>query len=555
MGCLPAWLDPLPDAAAMRAIDRWAIDERDVPSLDLMERAGHAVASAVEDLAPDGPVCVLCGKGNNGGDGLVAARLLREAGRPVTVLLVGGQPADLLGDARENLLRLPGEPPLLFGLGAALPESAAVVDALLGTGFAGAPHGPVAAAIDAIDASPAPVVCVDVPSGVDASTGVVASRAVHATTTVTFHTAKPGLRIHPGKAHAGDVRVVDIGIPRGGPPADRGPGVSGVAAGEGGARAAAGDRGARAGAAAGESKDAAAPAIGLILPAVLDLLPHRGARSTKFSSGHVLVAGGSRGLTGAPRLAAAGAMRAGAGYVTACVPASQQPVVASAAAPELMTRALREADDDGSIGQDAAPGVLDAATHGGALVLGPGLGRAPSALAFARILAREAPLPLVLDADGLNAHAGGHLDALAARTAPTILTPHAGELARLLDGSSADIERERLHHVLAAAARARAIVLLKGDDTLIAHPDGRVAVSPGASPALATAGSGDVLSGILGALLAAGVDPFAAAAAAVLLHVFAGRLAAAAPGASADTVLASDVIAALPAARLVRGQD
>ncbi len=525
MGSLPAWLDPLPDAAAMRAIDRWAIDERDVPSLDLMERAGHAVASAVEDLAPDGPVCVLCGKGNNGGDGLVAARLLREAGRPVTVLLVGGAPTDLRGDARENLLRLPGEPPLLFGLGATLPESAAVVNALLGTGFAGAPHGPVAAAIDAIDASPAPVVCVDVPSGVNASTGVVASRAVDATTTVTFHTAKPGLRIHPGKAHAGDVRVVDIGIPRGGP-------LWG-----------------------GGDKQATAPAIGLILPAVLDLLPHRGARSTKFSSGHVLVAGGSRGLTGAPRLAAAGAMRAGAGYVTACVPASQQPVVASAAAPELMTRALREGDDDGSIGQDAAPDVLDAATHGGALVLGPGLGRAPSALAFARILAREAPLPLVLDADGLNAHAGGHLDALAARTAPTILTPHAGELARLLDCSSADIERERLHHVLAAAARARAIVLLKGDDTLIAHPDGRVAVSPGASPALATAGSGDVLSGILGALLAAGVDPFAAAAAAVLLHVFAGRLAAAAPGASADTVLASDVIAALPAARLVRGQD
>ncbi len=697
MWSLPAWLDPLPDAAAMRAIDRWAIDERDVPSLDLMERAGQGVAAAVEHLAPDGPICILCGKGNNGGDGLVAARLLREAGRPVDVLLVGGAPSELRGDARRNLQRLPGAAPLQFGAhtgdrsdgadtgdrsevggtggfmesGAAggragglsgeppggaqpLDDCAIVVDALLGTGFAGAPRGVVGDAIDAINASPAPVVSVDIPSGVDASTGAVAARAVRATVTVTFHAAKPGLWIHPGKGAAGEVRVVDIGIPRGAPgvavagagtggagaAGNDGPGRTGgmartagkaaasgtagyvgnegggggavaagtagsggggavaagtagsggggavaagtagsggggavaagtagsggggaVAAGTagsgGGGAVAAGTAGSggggavAAGTAGSGGGEAAPPAIGLIASTVLDLLPRRGASSTKFSSGHVLVVGGSRGLTGAPQLSARGAMRAGAGYVTACIPRSQQPIVAAASPPELMTRAL--ADDDGSIGEAAATAVLEATSRGGALVLGPGLGRAPAALAFARSLARDAPLPLVLDADGLNAHAGA-LDALAARTAPTILTPHAGELARLLDCSSGDIERERLHHVLAATARARSVVVLKGDDTLIADPDGCVAVSPGAGPALATAGTGDVLSGILGALLATGLDPFTAAAAGVLLHLHAGRLAARAPGATAETVIASDVIAALPAARTMRGE-
>ena len=244
-------------------------------------------------------------------------------------------------------------------------------------------------------------------------------------------------------------------------------------------------------------------------------------------------------------MSAAASMRAGAGYVTACVPASQQPVIASGELPELMTRALP--DDGEGLTPEAVQLALAAAERGGALALGPGLGRRAGAVAFARELARRAALPMVLDADGLNAHAG-HVQELAARDAPTVLTPHAGELGRLLGLDSAAVERERLHHVRAAAAQAGAVVVLKGDDTLIADSDGRVAVSPGDSPALATAGTGDVLTGVIAALLAQQLEPFAAAAAGVWLHAAAGREAARAVGA-AEAVVASDVIAALPAAR------
>jgi hydroxyethylthiazole kinase-like uncharacterized protein yjeF len=511
---LPDWLTPLPDAERMRAIDRWAIDDRGVPSLDLMERAGAGVTRVVERLVPDGPVVVVCGTGNNGGDGLVVARLLRDAGREVTVLCAG-LPAKLTGDALANLERLPGDAPLQLGQSmGVLAGASVVVDALLGTGFAGEPRGAIGEAIAAIAGCAAPVVSVDVPSGVDASTGVVAGAAVRATSTVTFHMAKPGLWIHPGKMHAGEVEVLDIGIPRGGP------------------------------------HDAD---IGLIAPATLLLLPRRTAVSTKFSSGHVLVAGGSRGLTGAPRMAALGAMRAGAGYVTACIPATLQGIVASGGPPELMTRGLPDAD--GALMPAGVEVVLEAARRGGALALGPGLGRGEHAIAFARALARRAEVPLVLDADGLNAHAdssgthgGGHLDDLAARAATTVLTPHPGELARLLDTDTDHIARERLAHARLAATRAGAVVVLKGDDTLIVDPSGQVAVSPGNSPALATAGSGDVLCGVIATLLSQGLSPFAAAAAGVLLHVRAGRLAARTQGA-AEGVIASDVIAALPAVR------
>ena len=507
MGALPEWCLPLPDAEAMRAIDRWAIDEQRVPSLELMERAGIGVARAVEQLAPDGPVTVLCGKGNNGGDGLVAARLLRDAGREVDVL-TAGPPEELKGDARENLLRLPGAPPVQMDFASADSSASVIIDALLGTGFAGEPRGAIAEAIDAANACAAPVVSVDVPSGVDASTGVVCARAVRAAITVTFHAAKPGLWIHPGKAHAGEVRTLDIGIPRGAPTvAD----------------------------------------IGLIERSVLGLLPPRGTTSTKFSSGHVLIAGGSRGLTGAPRMAAHAAMRAGAGYVTACVPASVQTILATGGLPELMTRGLP--DEDGSLTGAGVDSVLEAAQRGGALALGPGLGRTPGAFAFARELARRAPVPTVIDADGLNAHAG-RLGDLVAREVPTVLTPHAGELGRLLELPSEEIERERLRHARAAAELARAVVVLKGDDTLIADPTGSgvVAVSMGGSPALATAGTGDVLTGVIAALLSQGLPAFAAAAAGVQLHAVAGRVAARAVGA-AEGVIASDVIVALPAAR------
>jgi ADP-dependent NAD(P)H-hydrate dehydratase / NAD(P)H-hydrate epimerase len=503
---LPDWLTPLLDAEAMRATDRWAIEQRGVPGLDLMERAGAGVARAVEVHAADGPAAVLCGKGNNGGDGLVVARLLREAGWQVTVICTA-PPDELSGDARVNLQRLPGEGPVTLAEGTrAIAGATVLIDALLGTGFAGEPHGPTAEAIDALNAADASVVAVDVPSGVDASTGAVAANAVRAAVTVTFHAPKPGLWINPGKSCAGEVHAIDIGIPRGAP---------------------------------------SSATIGLIAAAVRERLPRRGASSTKFASGQVVVAGGSRGLTGAPQMAARASMRAGAGYVIGCTPQSLQDVIAGAGTPELMTRGL--AEHDGGLAPAAVAGVLESIRPGGALALGPGLGRGDGAVAFARELARDADAPLVLDADGLNAHAG-RLGELASRKHATILTPHAGELGRLLQLDSEDIERERLRHVRTAAQQANAVVALKGDDTLVAHPDGRVAVSRGGSPALATAGTGDVLTGVLAALLAQGLDAFEAACAGVWLHAAAGRLAAGRQG-SVEGVIATDVIEALPAAR------
>ena len=299
---LPAWLRGLPDPERMRATDAWAIEERGIPGLELMERAGRGLADVVGDVASDGPVAVVCGKGNNGGDGYVAARLLREGGREVRVLAVAAV-EELRGDARANAERVEGVEPFDA---TRLDGCAVAVDALLGTGFSGVPHGPVRQAIAALRAAGLPVVAADVPSGVDAATGVVEGEAVRAAATATFAAAKPGLWINPGKAHAGAVRVIDIGIPDGAP--------------------------------------VAAPDVGVIDDAaLLDLLPSRAAGWTKFTSGHVLVAGGARGLTGAPSLSAEAAQRAGAGYVTACVPASLETIF-EVRLLEVMTRGLPDHD-------------------------------------------------------------------------------------------------------------------------------------------------------------------------------------------------------------------
>lgn len=499
---LPAWLEPLPDAELMRATDAWAVEQRGIPPLELMERAGSGLADEVARRAPDGRVVVVCGGGNNGGDGLVAARLLRERGREVGVLCTAS-PDDLRGDARANLERLPGPPAQPFAPGA-LADAAVAVDAVLGTGFSGGPREPAAAAIEAMNAAGAPVVCADVPSGVDASTGRVEGAAVRAQATVTFHAAKPGLHIAPGKRFAGAVSVVDIGIPGGAP---------------------------------GKAQ------IGLILPRILDEIPSRHAGSTKFSEGAVAVVGGSGGLTGAPRMASEAATRAGAGYVTALVPASQQ-LVFELALLEAMTRGLPDAD--GAMTPDALGPALSALERVDAVVVGPGIGRAEGTVELARALAAQAPVPLLLDADGLNAHAG-RLKELAGRDEATVLTPHAGELARLLETDSETVESARLDHVRWAAEAAGAVVVLKGDDTLVARPGGPVAVSSGGSPALATAGTGDVLSGVIGAMLAKGLPAFTAACAGVCLHAAAG--AQAARTRSPDAVIARDVIEALAIVR------
>jgi len=496
---LPDWLEPLFGAEQMRAVDRWAIEQRAIASLDLMERAGAGLALYTDRVVARGPVAVVCGKGNNGGDGFVAARLMRAFGRTVRVLLVAA-PAEYKGDAAVNLERLEGAHELFEPL--ALDDAAIVVDAIFGTGFEGDPRGVAKDAIETIAVLDVPVVAADIASGLDASTGEAARVSVLANTTVTFAAAKPGHWIAPGKRHTGGaLHVVDIGIPAGAP---------------------------------------VTPDVGLLTERIHALVPRRDAPGTKFSSGHVVVAGGSRGLTGAPCLAAEAAMRAGAGYVTALVPASLE-LVFEMRLLEVMTRGLP--DEDGALTPAGLDAALEAAGRAGALVLGPGAGRSDAAFAFVRALAARADVPLLLDADGLNAHAGA-LDALAQRGAPTVLTPHAGELARLLGASSDDVGRRRLRSAREAARRADAVVVLKGDDTIIALPDGRAAVNDLGAPALATAGTGDVLSGVIGAFLAKGITPFAAACAGVRRHAAAGRVAADEHG--ADGVIARDVIDALP---------
>jgi NAD(P)H-hydrate epimerase len=498
---LPEWLDPLYQADEMRAVDSWAIEEQEVPSLDLMERAGLGLARVAAEVAGDGPVRVVIGKGNNGGDGLVAARFLREEGRVVDVLPVAPV-EELSGDPAKMLERLPGSAPEPFSA-ERLEGSGVVVDALLGTGFSGAPREPVAGAIAAINGQDAPVVACDAPSGVDASSGEVEGEAVRAVVTATFHGSKIGLHVMPGAACAGRVHVVDIGIPRGAPAPEH---------------------------------------AGLISDRVLALFPHRGREGTKFQSGVVVVVGGSKGLTGAPTMAALSAQRAGAGYVQVAVPEPAQSAV-DLRLLEQMSRGLP--DDDGSHSPQGVGEVEELAERAGAVVLGPGLGRTEPAQEFARELSRRVKAPLLIDADGLNAHAE-QLGSLRGRDAPTVLTPHEGELGRLLGIDSKEVAAHRLDRAREAAELSGAVVLLKGDDTLVAVPGGPVAVNPGGTPALATAGTGDVLSGLIGSLLAKGLGPLEAAALGALAHVRAGRHAAERHG-GPDHVMARDVIEGLPA--------
>src|SRR4051812_25037755 len=467
---LPDWLDPLYEADEMRAVDKWAIEEQGVPSLDLMERAGIGLARIVADRARPGPVRVVVGKGNNGGDGLVVARLLREEGREVDVL-AAGDPAELKGDAKTNLERLPGAAPKPFDPDR-LEGSGAIVDAMLGTGFEGEPREPIKSTSEAINAlEEVPVVACDVPSGVNATTGEVEGEAVRADATGTFHGSKIGLHVAPGTIHSGAVEIVDIGVPRGAPEPEK---------------------------------------AGLISERVLELVPHRPRDGSKFKSGVVVIAGGSRGLTGAPTMVALAAQRTGAGYVQVAVPESAEEALELRLL-EAMTKGMPE--EDGMHTVAGAREVAEMAARAGAIVLGPGLGKGDGPQAFARALAQVTDKPLLIDADGLNALAGA-LEDLAERDAPTVLTPHAGELGRLLDLDSSEIERCRLHHAKDAAERSQAIVLLKGDDTIVAQPGDRpTAISPGATPALATAGTGDVLSGVIGALLSKGLGGVDAAAA------------------------------------------
>jgi NAD(P)H-hydrate epimerase len=421
---------------------------------ELMERAGAAVADEVLRAYPEARrIAAVCGGGANGGDGRIAARILREVGRDVVET-----------DDPSNV--------------------DLVLDALFGTGFHGAPRPEAAALIERINACGAPVVAVDLPSGVDASTGETAGAAIEADVTVTFHARKVGLVIAPGRFHAGRIVVADIGL------------------------------------------EAGPTAIVHGTPALLDRVPRRGARDTKFSSGSLLVVGGAPGTTSAAVLTATAAMRADAGYVTLAVPADALPV-AEALALEPVKRGFEWANAVDSLESDVS--------RSSALAVGPGLGRSDEARGLVRALLETSSLPAVVDADGLFG-----LEPVP-RDAPTILTPHAGELARLLDVESAWVGAHRLEAAARAAERFGAVVLLKGADTIVRAPEGRTVVCDTGPPSLATAGTGDVLTGIVGAFLAKGLDAVDAAAAAAVAHGLAARSVPHQAG-----LVASDVAAALP---------
>jgi ADP-dependent NAD(P)H-hydrate dehydratase / NAD(P)H-hydrate epimerase len=489
-------LRPCLTAAEMRRLETRAIDELGIAGAVLMERAGVAAAGEVRRRYPAAEaVTVLCGAGNNGGDGFVVARHLHAAGAAVEVFLTGAS-SRLSGDARHNfeIARRLGVPVhervAPARLRRAVRRADVVVDALLGTGFAGRPRPGAAALIEAVDgASSGPVVALDVPSGVDSSTGVVEGAAVTAQLTVTFHAPKVGLVVAPGRFYAGELVVADIGIP---PQLEEPAG------------------------------------LGLAGPDLLALVPLKTAHDTKYSSGSVLVVGGSPGMSGAAAMAGLAALRAGAGIVWVAAPAEATAAIAGHR-PELIVRAL--------------PQGLELAGRAAAVAVGPGLGREPEALEMARRLAVEHPGPVVVDADGLHAFAG-EIGRLARRKQPAVLTPHEGEMAALLGREPQWVRANRLQAVRDAASAGRAVVLLKGADTLVGDPAGSVSVVPVDTPGLATAGSGDVLTGTLAAFLAKGLSGVDAAVLGALAHAAAGAAAAGARGPAG--IIAGDVIDALP---------
>jgi ADP-dependent NAD(P)H-hydrate dehydratase / NAD(P)H-hydrate epimerase len=485
------WAEPLYTAAEMRAAE----ESYDGPTLELMERAGQATADAIVRRYPDArSVSVWCGTGSNGGDGLVVARKLQQEGRTVEIRLVGEE-EKIAGDAAENLRRARE---LGLDLAAEPAGGDVVVDALFGTGFTGKPRREAADAIEALNAVGVPVVAVDVPSGVDASTGEVAGPAVEAAVTVTFHAPKVGLVVAPGRFHAGDVEVADIGL--------------------------------------AESSETRHNRVS---SEILSLVPRRGPQDNKYSAGSVVVVGGSTGKTGAPSLAAEAALRAGAGICTACVPASLN-LVFEQRLLEVMTRACP--DEDGIMTMDAADAILEAAERATAIALGPGLGRTDAVRALVGYLLDRLDKPIALDADGLWALAG-HLDWVFARDAPTVLTPHEGELARLLGRRSDWVRTRRLHGAQAGADEVGAVVLLKGADTIVTAPGRGPLVCDLGNPGLATAGTGDVLTGVVAAFLSKGMEPRLAAAAAAAAAGTAADVAAERHGQAG--LLAHDVVDAL----------
>ena len=468
----------------LRELDRCTIEDVGVPAIALMERAGAEAARVILELFPDARrPRILVGSGNNGGDGYVIARHLHDAGLEPRLQAIGA-PATLEAQTMARAAERLG-----IASGADDGQADLVVDAVFGTGFSGTPDDTTARELASAMARGVPVVSIDIPSGVSGATGEVPGAAIGATLTIALHGRTLGTAIEPGRGRAGEVVVVPIGLTL-----------------------------------------ASSVATAWLMERVdLGSLPARGAAGTKYDAGSVLVVGGSEGMSGAPALAARAAMRAGAGLVWACVPDAVVEAVA-AHTPEVMVCGLER--------------TFELAARAGSVICGPGLGRDAHVAPLVERLLAEVAAPLLLDADALFG-LGGRLTVLARRAHPTVLTPHAGELARLLGVERAEVERARLASVEAASSQAAVCVLLKGPDTLVVAPGEALRVVETAVPQLATAGAGDVLSGAIGALLARGLSPVEAASLGALAHGLAAGEAQELTG----TLLASDLEG--PLARLL----
>jgi NAD(P)H-hydrate epimerase len=495
-----------------READRRTTDDIGIASIVLMENAGRQVVASMESAFADlkvAHVAVVCGKGNNGGDGFVVARTLAERDIDVSVFLIGTA-AEVRGDARANLAVLRALEIDVVEIadaaawelhGADVLAADIIVDAMLGTGLSAPVTGLLQTIIDDINAAPKPVVAIDLPTGVDADTTELPGPAIEATLTVTLGSPKLALVLPPAERLTGSLVIADIGIPRAVVEGLDGPWLELI------------------------TRD---QMRGLALPRV--------AESQKGDYGRVLLVAGSRGKTGAAHLAAAGALRSGAGLVTVATPASCQPVLATLGV-EYMTEALDETSD-GQIAWEALDRILE--SRADVIAIGPGLGRAPSTMALVQAVVERSGVPLVLDADALFAFVG-ESDRLTGRDDQTIIiTPHPGEMARLTGLTVQAVQSNRVEVARTFATTHHVHVILKGHRTVVATPDGKAFLNLTGNPGMATGGTGDVLTGVVSAWLAQLLDAEDASQLAVYLHGLAGDLAAADEGEVA--MVAGDIV-------------
>jgi len=498
----------------MRAIDSRAIDGLGIPGLTLMESAGMGTVQFIESELGDpggARIVIICGKGNNGGDGFVIARGLRDLGAEVGVYLLG-KPGELTGDARTNYERLePGSVSELLDEGG-LPdslgemvESELIIDAIFGTGFEGAPRGLHKDVIAAINASGRPVLAVDVPSGLNASTGAREGECVIASWTCTMALPKRGFYLHPGREAAGIVHVVDIGITE-------------------------------------DVITAIQPKRSVLTEEEAShLLPKRDPGGHKGTFGRIAVIAGSVGYTGAAALTSLAALRSGAGLVTLGIPGSLNDIL-EAKLTEVITRPLMETAER-SLSVAALPGVKSLLESADAMALGPGLSQNGETQELIRAIVGDLSLPCVIDADGLNALTPEDIGARHG-DAPVVITPHPGEMARLCGRTMADVLEKREEVAADVATRARATVILKGAASVVAGASGEIYLNPTGNDGMASGGTGDVLTGIVAALLGRGMPALDAGVLGAYIHGRAGDIAACAVGRMA--LIAGDLIDLLP---------